>query len=245
VSGTARFDAALAGVHELARAGGVAIVDLMLLPQHVAEVAAELPGLRRLLPPGAKITLGVMYLSGRERGEHMFPSRAALEAALDEIAFGAGEVISATAASPLADRREGCSCALGEHLHVRSDGALFTCFKMEEQVGDLGAQGFSEAVAEVRARPHPASSLAYCAACPFATLCGGGCRNENLQLTGDAERPACGEWRVRVLSELLAEDRASALEWPALHLLAEAHERGIDAPPTLVPALPSRHLIDV
>lgn len=244
VSGTARFEAAVAGVHALARAGGEAIVDLMLLPEHVEAVAAGFPSLRKRLPPGTKVALGIMYLSGREQGDHLFASRAALEEALDRITFEAGEVISASAPSPLADRREGCTCSLGQHLHVRSDGALFTCFKMEEQVGDLREGSFRDAVVRVRGQPHPASSLPFCASCPLATLCGGGCRTENLQYTGDPERPVCDEWRVRVLCELLAEDRVTALEWPAPHLLAEARARGITAPAELRPALPSRHLTD-
>ncbi len=243
-SGTLRYEAVMRGLHALHAAGGEAIVDLMLLPQHVDVVAERFGELRRRLPPGFKVALGIMYLSGRERGEHMFRSRAALEAALDRIAFEAGEVIPASAPSPVADRREGCTCALGHHLHVRSDGALFTCFKMEEQVGDLGATAFDEAVRQVRGQPHPAAQLPRCADCSLATLCGGGCRSENLQYTGDADEPVCGEWRVRVLSELLAEDRVSALEWPAPHLLSEARERGIPAPEVLVPVIKSRHLLD-
>lgn len=244
VSGADRFDGALRGIHAVARAGGEAVVDLMLLPQHVDDVAEHLPGLRRRLPPGTRIALGVLYLSGRETGEHLFGSRAELERALDRVAFEAGERIAATPASPLADRREGCSCALGHHLHVRSDGSLFTCFKMEEKVGDLRDVSFSRALAEVRAAPHPAGTLAKCRDCPLNTLCGGGCRSENLQYTGNADEPVCGPWRVRVLSELLAEDRPSALEWPAPQLLREARVRGIEAPERLEPAIPSRHLLE-
>jgi hypothetical protein len=48
-----------------------------------------------------------------------------------------------------------------------------------------------------------------------------------------------------VISELLAEDRVTALEWPATHLWAEARARGIEAPETLEPAIRSRHLTDV
>ncbi|MBN1770790.1 MAG: radical SAM protein, partial [Deltaproteobacteria bacterium] len=119
VSGADRFEGALAGVHAVARAGGEAILDLMLLPQHVDEVAGHLPELRKQLPPGTRIALGVLYLSGRETGEHMFRSRAELERALDRVAFEAGERIAAIPDSPVTERREGCSCALGQHLHVR------------------------------------------------------------------------------------------------------------------------------
>lgn len=242
LSGEPRFDAALQGIRELAHHGGESVVDLMLLPEHTGAVATGLGALRSQLPAGTRVALGLLYRSGRELGEHTFPSRAALEDALDAIAFSAGEVIRAAAPSPLAYRRDGCACTLGRDLHVRSDGALFTCFKMEEQVGDLGTMSFTEALRRIQAEPHPACTLPACADCPLATLCGGGCRAENFQYTGDPDRPVCGEWRVRVLAELLAEDRVAALEWPAPHLLAEARERGIAAPERLVSVLPSRHL---
>lgn len=244
MSGAPRFEQVISGIHNLARHGGKPHIDLMLYPDHIDEISETLPELRKLLPPQTRIALGVLYLSGREQGEHLFVSRSELERALDRIAFEAGETIAAPQLSPLADRREGCTCALGHHLHVRSDGALFTCFKMEEQVGDLARQEFAATLRELRSKARPVDTLPYCQDCALSTLCGGGCRTENLQYTGDADEPICGPWRVAVLSELLAEDGASALEWPATHLLAEAQLRGIEAPEELTPVVPSRHLID-
>lgn len=234
-SGAPRFERVLRGLHTLARFGHRAVVDVMLTPADAKAMAEELHTLRSRLPPGTRIALGLLFKAGREKGQHTFHSRAELEAALDRVAFEAGEVIHAQAPSPVAPRREGCSCALGHHLHVRSDGALFTCFRMEEKVGDLATTSFAEALASTRARPRPARTLRRCVDCPLATLCGGGCRAENLLLTGDADEPACGPWRVRVLSELLAEDRVGALEWPAEQLLAEARQRGIEGPAALNP----------
>jgi len=244
VSHRPRFDAVIRGIHTLSRFGPPAHVDLMLLPDQVEEVAQQLTTLRALLPPQTPIALGIAYLSGREKGANLFASRAELERALDRISFEAGEVIPAARPQPLADRREGCSCALGHHLHVRSDGTLFTCFKMEERVGDLRSMSFSQGLRSLQKHARPVELLAYCKDCPLATLCGGGCRSENLQYTGDGDVPVCGPWRVRVLSELLAEDHVTALEWPATHLLAEAHARGIEGPAALYPVVPSRHLID-
>lgn len=243
-SGSPRFEKVIDGVHALARRGTRPIVDLMLLPDEADTVAENLHVLRRKLPADTKIALGVLYLSGRETGEHLFRTRTDLETALDSIAFGAGEVIAAPETSPVAQRREGCTCALGHHLHVRSDGSLFTCFKMEERVGHLSDRPFIDALTDRKHREHPTSALPMCLDCPLATLCGGGCRSENLQYTGGAETPVCGPWRVRVLSELLAEDRVTALEWPAPHLISEAKARGIDCPQSLVPSIESRHLID-
>ncbi len=244
LSGAARFELAIAGLHELARHGARATVDLMLTPQQTREISETLSRLRAQLPKQTPIGLGVLFHGGRESGERTFESRAELERALDRIAFEAGEAIAATPAAPVTFRREGCSCALGHHLHVRSDGVLFTCFKMEERVGDLASEGFAAAYRRVSRTPHPASELPTCRDCPLNTLCGGGCRAENLQFTGDAEKPVCGPWRIQVLAELLAEDRPSALEWPAPQLLREAQLRGIPAPEALTRARPSQHLLD-
>ena len=239
-----RFDRTLEGIRLLAGHGARVTIDLMLMPGNAAATAEELPKLRRRLPEGTPVTLGLAYLSGREHGPGLFRSRAELEAALDCVALGAGERIPAERRGPLAFRREGCGCALGDHLDVRSDGAVFSCFKMEEQVGDLAAGGLSAVLRRVRGDPHPASTLPLCHDCPLASLCGGGCRSENLLFTADADTPFCGPWRVRVLSELLAEDRFGAVTWPVTHLCAEARARGIDAPAGAVPLLPSRHVVD-
>jgi radical SAM protein with 4Fe4S-binding SPASM domain len=245
VSGADRFDAALLGVQKLVACGGHATVDLMLIPQHAETISHELHDLRQRLPPNVPTSLGVLYLSGRETGEHLFESRAELEAALDRVAFEAGVSIAASRTSPVTHRREGCGCALGKHVHVRSDGALFNCFKMEEMVGHLDTVGFATAARSIRENPHRASDLPTCADCPLATLCGGGCRSENLLYTGDPDEPPCGPWRVRVMSELLAEDRVTAVEWSVTFLYQEARVRGIEVPDDLRPRGTSRHLVDV
>ncbi len=244
ISGNYRFDLALRGLHNLAAFGGQATVDVMLMPQNVDAISQELYQLRQQLPPNTPITLGVLYMSGRETGQNLFESRSELEAALDRVAFEAGVTIPSPHISPVMHRREGCSCALGQHVHVRSDGALFNCFKMEEKVGDLDTSGFAEAAKFIQSNSRHASVLATCANCPLNTLCGGGCRSENLLYTGDPDEPPCGPWRVRVISELLAEDRVTAVEWSVPFLLQEARSRGIETP-NLLPKGTSRHLIDV
>lgn len=226
-SGRGRFDVVLAGLDELARHGASAQLDVMLFPSDVEEVAARLPALRSRLPAGTRLSLGLAFLGGREAGEHVFGSRAELETALDRIALETGEAIVAPTRAPMTTRREACACALGSTLNVRSDGTLFACFRMLEPAGALGRQGFTAVAMALRANPRPAHSFPPCADCPLATLCGGGCRSDNLLMSGDPERPVCGPWRVRVLCELLAEHRVSCLEWPTRHLLAEAHLRGL------------------
>ncbi len=244
-SGIARFEGALAAIHALSRHGQRPVMDLMLTPQNSQSVAKALPELRKRLPPGIVIAFGLLFHGGRERGAHLFQDRATLEETLDRITFEAGERIDAEQPRPVTFRREGCTCALGAHLHVRSDGRLFTCFRMEECVGDLTQEAFRVALARCLDTPRPASCLPLCAPCPLATLCGGGCRAENIQFTGNGDTPICGPWRVQVISELLAEDHPSALDWPVHMLLAEAHRRGIPAPSELVPAKPSLHLLEV
>ncbi|MFH2006872.1 MAG: radical SAM protein [bacterium] len=244
LSGAPRFEDALAGIAQLAAAGGEAVVDLMFTPELVEDVAGSLRRLHELLPKGTRISLGVLYRSGREEGAQLFPSSATLEAALDRVTFEAGETIPVPERSPTTFRREACGCALGNHLNVRSDGALFTCFKMEERVGHLDEEGFLDTARRMQESIHPASSLPVCADCALATLCGGGCRAENLLYTADAGTPVCGPWRVRLLCELLAEDHVAALHWPVHHLLAEAYRRGIDAPESLIPKRRSDNLLE-
>jgi len=47
------------------------------------------------------------------------------------------------------------------------------------------------------------------------------------------------------MSELLAEDRVTAVDWPVAFLLHEAKARGIETPDGLAPRKTSRHLVDV
>jgi radical SAM protein with 4Fe4S-binding SPASM domain len=245
ISGGSRFSATLLGIHKLSELGCRVKVDLMFVPQHVDVIADQMYELRKALPPGTPVSFGVLYLSGRETGNNLFESRRELDAALDRVAFEAGVSIRASATAPVAFRREGCVCTLGKHIHVRSDGTLFTCFKMEEPIGHLDNGGFAVAVRSIQENPRRATDLPACADCPLATLCGGGCRSENLLYTGHPEQPTCGPWRVRVISELLAEDRAYAVTWSVSFLLQEARDRGIDTPEDLAPRYTSRHLVEV
>jgi hypothetical protein len=115
---------------------------------------------------------------------------------------------------------------------------------MEEQVGDLAERGFAETLVALRTKARPIAELEPCARCPLVSLCGGGCRNDNLIFGGNADRPVCGVWRVRAISELLAEDRIDCLEWSLPQLAGEARALALD-PPDLSRTLHlSRHLRD-
>jgi radical SAM protein with 4Fe4S-binding SPASM domain len=234
ISGAVRFERALLAINMLFEHGVVPQVDVMVLPEHVELLAEHLPRLRKRLPEQTPLAFGILYPSGREQGEHLFKSRRQLERALDHIVFEAGETIRRTPNKTLTYRREGCTCALGHNLHVRSDGRLYSCFKMDEVVGDLRAQGFAAVAKGEAGRVQPACNLEVCRDCPLNTLCGGGCRSDNLLHTGNPNEPACGEWRKQLCYELLAEDRPDALEWPTAHLFEEARERGLATVPDLL-----------
>jgi radical SAM protein with 4Fe4S-binding SPASM domain len=245
ISGSYRFEPVLKGLKNLALFGGDAALDLMFTPQNSEEVAAKLPYLREQLPESMNISLGILYVSGRETGEHLFSSQTELEAALDHVAFEAGVSVPVAQASPLTYRRDGCNCALGKHIHVRSDGYLFNCYKMEEVIGHLKTSGFAAAARQNIENPHPASNLPTCADCALVTICGGGCRSENYLYTGNPDVPPCGPWRVRVISELLADEIVTSVKWPVAFLAQEALKRGIDIPDDLAMCRPSRHLIEI
>ncbi|MBI5481002.1 MAG: radical SAM protein [Deltaproteobacteria bacterium] len=87
--------------------------------------------------------------------------------------------------------------------------------------GELDLPGATRIVEEARATLGPGTRVAILGGEPFLV-----------------------PWRVHVLSELLAEDRVGAVEWPAPHLLEEARRRGIEAPARLEPVIVSRHLVD-
>ncbi len=235
----ARYRAALDGIDQLHCFGAGVHVTLMLFPETVDDTATHLADLRKRLPKGTTMTFGIPYLGGREEGAHMFESRTVLEEALDRIALEAAERVPFTPPSPTSHRREACHCAFGNDLHIRSDGVVFGCFKMEEPLGSFADQSLAQIWRAAKAGCRFAKDLATCADCCLNTLCGGGCRSENALYTGDPNQPLCGPWRVQILAEMLAEDRVSALTWSTLYLINEARARGLDVPFHPLPKWPS------
>jgi radical SAM protein with 4Fe4S-binding SPASM domain len=244
ISGAKRFDKALTGINQFFGYGGRAQLTLMLLPQHIEKTATGLAELKDRLPKNTPLNIGVLYVSGREEGEQVYSSRSALENSLDHLALTAGVRIPGQVKGALTNRRDGCGCALGKHLHIRSDGVVFPCFKMEEEIGVWRESSLSHLVATMRGNPSPASKLETCRDCPLVSICGGGCRSENLMYTMDANQPFCGTWRVRVLSELLSEGRVDAVKWSISHLLSECQDRSIEVPDGILKIGLSRSLLD-
>ncbi len=234
LSGDHRFEPALLGLRHLAEHRVTPRVDVMLFPETVSDVALGLAALRQRLPENSKVTLGLAFCGGREYGQHVFASRSDLESALDRITFEAGERVASPRTAPRTDRRDACHCGLGIDLNVRSDGEMFTCFRMEEQQVRYVPGMLAEFWQSARNHPRIARTTPACKGCNLVSLCGGGCRSENVLATGNGDVPDCGPWRVRVLCELLAEGCVAALEWSAAHLRAEAERRGfpVDGPPS-------------
>jgi radical SAM protein with 4Fe4S-binding SPASM domain len=169
----------------------------------------------------------------------MFDSRRILEAAMDEIALNSGAAIPASPNSAVTNRREACHCTYGYDLHIRSDGQIFKCFKMEESIGHVSSEPLADVWQKARRSCRLATDLPACADCPLVTLCGGGCRSENILYTGDGDQPLCGPWRKHVLAEMLADGQVGVVEWPTLYLINEARARQLDVPFPATPQYPS------
>jgi radical SAM protein with 4Fe4S-binding SPASM domain len=243
LSNGARFAPTLRGLRELELSGHLPQVDVMLFPETVEVTCDQLAVLRSNLPADVLVSFGIAFCGGREVGTHVFSSRTDLESALDRITFEVGESVSSPNASATIARRDACHCAFGMDLSVRSDGTLFTCFRMEEPIGSYRPGSLARNWQAARDTPKLASLSPTCKGCPIVALCGGGCRTENLLVTGEPDLPDCGPWRVQVLSELLAENQVFALEWSSMHLRAEAQRRGIALSPPPGKARRSLHVI--
>ena len=137
ISGAKRFDRAIEVLHELYKRKTMPTLDLMLSAPDVEETISAFADFRRKLPPDTQITIGLIYPCGREKGELVFQKNEDAEAALDAMAFEGGVSIPAPRKSPLTNRREACHCIENRSLFIRSDGAIFSCFKMVEQLGHI------------------------------------------------------------------------------------------------------------
>ncbi len=230
LSGAPRFEQAMRGIFNLADLGALVTIDMMVFPETAEDTAQNLDGFMQRLPKGTSVSFGIAYCSGREDGRHMFESRDELEKAMDCISLESGKAIPLPAKSPVSYRREACHCAYGHDLHVRSDGLMFNCFKMEEPLGNYPSMSVRDGWQKGKTACKPAPILQTCKDCALSTLCGGGCRSENILYTGNGDIPLCGSWRKSVIAELLAENKVSALEWPTKYLINEAKKRNYNPP---------------
>lgn len=233
LSGCKCYDDALEILDELAREGVLPQLDVMMsAPDAQANIDA-FSEFRRRLPQNMEITLGFIYPCGREKGEHVFCDNAKSEEVLDDIAFEGGVSIPAPAKKPVTNRRMACRCIENENIYIRSDGEIYSCFKMVECFGHL-RDGIKTVLETRRKQPLFGTQLELCRACPFVMLCAGGCRADNIILSGDFRAPICGLWRKQLIAEMLFQDRPDILDWPVLQQLYEARKLGLEVPKFVV-----------
>ena len=233
LSGRPCFDDAIAVLDMLAERGAYPKLDVMLSAADARANVDAFAALRRRLPKEVHISVGTLYPCGRETGEHVFATEDDVQSVLDEITFEGGVSIAAPMSEKKTCRRKACQCVEYENIYVRSDGAIFSCFKLIEQYGHI-SEGLATVMERRRAQRVLAKNLAMCKDCPLVSLCAGGCRADNIILEKSVRAPVCGAWRRQVIAEMLFEDKPYVLDWHAMHQFAEAKKRGIKTPPFVI-----------
>ncbi len=229
ISGRPCFDESLEVIQKLHNAGVTPAVDIMLSAPDIDANIRAFAQLRRRLPSEIKISVAPIYPCGRETGEHCFTSESELQSALDEIAFEGGVSIAAPQKSFVTYRRRACQCIENQNLFVRSDGTIYSCFKMVEPFGHV-SEGI-KTVLERRSQANVmAADLVMCKTCPFVSLCASGCRADNIILQQNTQAPICGEWRKQLIAEKLFDDDPNVLNWPIHYQISEARKLGIKTP---------------
>ena len=229
LSGRECYDDAIRILHKLKALDALPNLDVMISGADAQANINAFADFRRSLPPDLKITLGILYPCGREQGEHTFADNQLQEDALNEITFEGGVTVPAVDITPLTNRRKACQCVENENIYIRSDGAVYSCFKLVECFGHI-SQGLKNVMAERRKTATKAADLPMCSKCPFVSLCASGCRADNIILSGSTKAPICGKWRRQLIAEMLFEDKAYVFDWHINYQLAEAKKRGIDTP---------------
>ncbi len=225
LSGKNCYDDALEVIHLLKNEGVFPELDIPLSAPDTQANCEALTRFRRTLPPELKYQFCIMYSGGRETGTHVFSTHDAFETALDDLSFEGGIYLAGAETSSIACRRKGCTCTHDEQIFVRSDGTIFSCFRLVGELGHL-SEGLKTVVYRRRQAPHSVD-IDPCRSCPFIYLCAGGCLADRLIYQKTHQEPVCGSWRKKLLAEMLFEDKTFVLEWNILHLLAEARKRGL------------------
>ncbi len=225
LSGKNCYDDALEVINLLKNEGVYPELDIPLSAPDTQANCEALTQFRRALPPELKYQFCIMYLGGREKGQHVFSTHDAFENALDDLCFEGGIYLAGAETSSVACRRKGCTCTNDEQLFVRSDGTIFSCFKLVGELGHL-SEGLKTVVNRRRKTPHFVD-LEPCRSCPFIYLCAGGCLSDRLIYEKTHQEPVCGPWRKKLMAEMLFENKIFVFEWDILHLLAEARRRGL------------------
>ncbi|MBQ9817885.1 MAG: radical SAM protein [Proteobacteria bacterium] len=242
LSGRDCYDDAIAVIHKLHEKGALPNLDVMIsAPDAQANIDA-FADFRRALPSELKITLGILYPCGRENGEHTFDNVQCMEETMDAITFEGGVTVPAPELSSLTNRRKGCQCVENENIYIRSDGSIFSCFKLVECFGHI-SEGIKTVMERRRKTAVLASDLKMCRECPFVSLCASGCRADNFIFTNSAKAPICGKWRRQLIAEMLFEDKPFVLDWHIRLQMAEARKRGIETPLFVITSMTDHGLV--
>ena len=225
LSGRDCYDDFIEMVCRLDQAGVLPEIDLMLsAPDSDANVAA-FGQFRRSLPEKISISVGEIYICGREKGDHIYHSVSDKEKTFDGITFEGGVCVPSSEQSPVTCRRKGCSCVENENLYIRSDGGVYTCFKLVDSIGHI-SEGLETVTARRRKNFRFAAESDMCRACPFVHLCGNGCHADNVIFQSMHRESWCGPWRKKLIAEMLFDDKPYIFDWSLLHQMAEAKNRG-------------------
>ena len=226
LSGCICYDDAIEIIRRLGEFGVYPKVDVMIsAPDAQANIDA-FADFRRSLPSEVQISLGIIYPCGREKGKHVFSSSEEMEKVFDEIAFDGGVSVPGEKLSSVTYRRKACRCIENENIYIRSDGTIFSCFKLVEPLGHI-SEGLKTVLERRRKTSRFASESTLCSHCPFVSLCASGCHADNIIYQKSTKLPICGKWRRQVIAEMLFEDKSYVLDWPLIHQMAEAKKRGI------------------
>ena len=225
LSGKDCYDDALEVIHLFEKEGVFPELDIPLSAPDMPANVEAFSEFRRSLPKGFKYSFCTMYYGGREKGKHIFSNHDEKENALDDLSFEGGVSLAAPESEPVTHRRKGCVCTTDEQIFVRSDGAVFPCFRLVGQIGHI-SEGLRTIVERRRQTPLP-MDLEPCRSCPFVQLCAGGCFADRWLYQQAYKEPVCGPWRKKLIAEMLYEDKPYVLEWDILLLLAEARKRGL------------------
>ncbi len=236
LSGRACYDDIIEIINRLNQAGVLPDIDVMMSAPDSRKNIEGFANFRRSIPEPARISIGLIYPCGREHGEHIFTSRDETEAMLDDVAFEGGVSIPGPKCETVTHRRNACSCVENENIFVRSDGNIFSCFKMVECFGNIH-DGIKTVLEKRRKSAVMAAELPLCKDCPFVHLCASGCRADNIILTGNTKAPICGPWRQKLLAEMLFENKPFVLDWSIPEQMTEARKRGFNPPDFVITSL--------
>ena len=236
LSGRACYDDGIAVLRKFEAKGIKLNLDLIMsAPDAQANIDA-FAEFRRSIPENTDISIGLIYPCGREKGEHIFTSRDDIESFFDDVTFEGGVSVPGQKAEPMTNRRKACSCIENESIFVRSDGAVYSCFKMVECFGHI-KDGLKSVMNKRRKEAVMAAQLPICHNCPFVSLCAAGCRADNIILTGNTKAPICGPWRKELIAEMLYDDASSIFDWSIQQQLTEAKKLGFKTPSFVITSL--------